>query len=233
MKTVFEKTITEPQIKFIRSLANDRNWVNLPDGRQIRVIKLAQRTETVPVHELLNNPLWLQLIKINRKFASETIDALKSCPQQSSPSLKGVATQMAPKTSQAVTALITQHSDVTMSTYDQFLMMVQYVPTSKYALVDDEGEWNFYQVKTTIKTGKTWLYKLQGAPGDWVKIYLGAAKEETLNILKAIVKNPWQAAQDYTAEHKECAACGAKLSVGKSIQQGFGPICIKKFQPFM
>lgn len=229
--TVPEKAITAAQIAYIRSLAGNHVWTALPDGRQIRVIKLAQRTAPVPVEQLKDNPNWQQLIAVDRKLASATITALGKC-SKTSPNLKHVAAQMMSQTSQAVTQLITQHAS-TLSTYDQFLQLVQTVPTSKYALIDDKGEWKFYQVKTTTKTGKTWLYKLQGAPGNWVRIYLGAAKEETLNILKAIAKNPWHAAQDYTTEHKECAACGAKLSHGKSIQQGFGPVCIKKFKPFM
>lgn len=210
-----DKKITNKQIEYIRALAADRDWRTLADGRQIMIIKLSIRTAGLTVDELIKSPLWQQLIFINRVDASATIDSLIKLP----------------KTPPVVTAS-SATSQQPLSAKDNFIQLINTLPPSKYAIKSiATGEWLFFEIKQN-KLGKRWLYKLQGAPGDWVKVYLGY-DVYAFSALQSIAKDPWQAAQDYTAEHKECAACGAKLSVGKSIEQGFGPICIKKFKPFM
>jgi hypothetical protein len=126
----------------------------------------------------------------------------------------------------SATTMMYAAQSASMSLYDQLQHLLSTIPQAKYAIQNPDGDWDFYQIKQT-KQKTYWLYRLQGAPGDWNRIWIKITP--ALKIAKLIGANPKAAAFAYSEQHEECSACGAKLSVAKSITQAMGPVCIKKF----
>lgn len=100
------------------------------------------------------------------------------------------------------------------------------VPESKYALIDGDGVTRFYEV-VRRKSGAVFVNLLIGHPGDWKRVYLSKARQNSVGV--RIAGNPKAAAKLFADRHGVCAKCLSPLSDEESIRAGLGPICRNAF----
>lgn len=222
--------ITPKQVKFLKSLADERDWSGL-DVEKVRLIKTVIRSE-------INEDGSLTAF-VAKKATSPVIDALlNSCPK------KPVATTAAPTYPASVTAPAGQELTWAQIKANAIALLAE-VPASykgiKYAVPNtdknSQSAFVFYEVKEY--KGKRYLNRLQGAPGDWTRKFVKYA--DYAGIVERIktaayvtnenesLTGPMAAAARFSDMYTICACCGAKLSNGKSIAKKFGPTCAKKF----
>lgn len=115
------------------------------------------------------------------------------------------------------------------------------IPASKYALVNERGELEFYEVDSP-KRGKWAGYKfvkrLYGAPGTWREVDLRGTAGT--GVLRRILTDKFSdltgekagaeaAALRFARRFTVCAVCSSPLSDPISITRGLGPICAGRF----
>lgn len=104
------------------------------------------------------------------------------------------------------------------------------VPSSKYALEDEQGKVTFYEVKRPTSgkwKGWTFVDRLVGAPGAFTRYSVKGAQKALA--LAMIGEDPKAAARKFSMTFTVCACCGSPLSDPESLATGFGPICGKRF----
>ena len=108
------------------------------------------------------------------------------------------------------------------------MFKVDVVPNSDYALETPEGI-QFFRVRTgNMKwAGFQFVDRLIGAPGDWRTIAVKGAHR--IDVLHAIALDPKENALRFSREFTVCACCGSPLSDPKSLELGFGPVCVTRF----
>lgn len=210
--------ITPKQVTFLRNLAKEKDWSKL-DVAKVRLIKTVVRAET-------NEDGTLKVF-VPRKDVSSVINSLLGCKKievapTATPTYPAAAT--APAGQELTWAQIKANA----------LALLDTVPAAykgiKYAIPNTDPKshntWVFYEVKEY--KGKRYLNRLQGAPGDWNRQFV--AYKDYAGIIQRIKDmGPKASAFKFSEIYTVCACCGAPLSNGKSIAEGFGPVCIKKF----
>lgn len=120
---------------------------------------------------------------------------------------------------------------------EAYLAAFEGVEDSKYAIpavylfasypnLKINGDLLFLEVKTY--QGKRYLNKLQGAPGDFVRTWIGDYETGT-GILKFIAGRHVEFAGLFSQFFHVCGRCAAPLTDQKSRETGFGPECRKVF----
>jgi len=198
--TTKHRKISQPQIDYILGLTKSRSYLHL-DG---------EVAETI--HDVLGNvgnpdPKFVSVTE-----ASAAIKALLGCKEIT-------------KTG----SLINKPAGASFKSIDTDILVqvLVTVPTSKYALerVGEPGVFDFFEV-IERKSGRRYLNRLIGSPGDWRREFLSLTLQ--LAAARHIAENPTGAALAYCKHHGRCCRCDAKLSVDKSIIEGVGPVCRKK-----
>lgn len=206
MITIQVPNITVKQIDFIRDLAAKRDWREITDPTVTIAIKIVLAW-TPDDGEL----------QLARKRASHVIDTLlktKFTSKIVTTATASTTTSLSPKA--AAQAAITDIPGAAKGI--------------KYAIKNTDpnspNTWVFYEVKEW--KGQKLLNRLQGAPGNWHRQFVNYASYASVarRINDVGAK---QAAFKFAEIYTVCACCGSPLSNSKSIAEGFGPICIKKF----
>ena len=117
----------------------------------------------------------------------------------------------------------------------------------KYSIFLDSGKEIYVEVKSGRGrwSGRTFMNRLVGAPGDWVRDPHGRLSRGQVAEYAAKIKGarytdpvsgesltgPRAAAVRFSRTHKVCAACCSPLSdkTQPGYVQGLGPVCVKKF----
>lgn len=111
------------------------------------------------------------------------------------------------------------------------------IPLSKYAIPTDDvlfaglnlniegNDLLFIEVRNY--KGTTYMRKLRGSPGAFVRIRVSRRDEEILS--KVIGPKAEAYAKRFSEAHSCCACCLAELTDQTSRERGFGPICAKRF----
>lgn len=101
------------------------------------------------------------------------------------------------------------------------------VPAGYYALVNgNDGKTYFFKVDRPTEgkwAGYTFLRRISG------ENELKVGRTEQNQILAAIARNPLEAAKRYGHETGSCGICHRRLTDAKSVAEGIGPVCAKKF----
>lgn len=201
--------ITSKQRNFIVDLAAKRDWRAIDDAHMVTAIS------RVLAWQPKDGTLLLQ-----RRLASRAIDVL-------------LKTAIVPTTT-ANTGTNTITAPPALSPKDTAQSALDDIPGAakgiKYAVRNTDtsspNEWVFYEVKEW--KGRKYLNRLQGAPGDWRRQFV--KYDHYAGIAQRIRDaGPQNAAFRFSEIYTVCACCGSPLSAGKSIVEGFGPVCIKKF----
>lgn len=117
------------------------------------------------------------------------------------------------------------------------------IPGAHYALPHpDTGKLGFFEVKRPQSgkwAGYTFVSRLVGAPGDYIRYRLSATQQTALSrllIADAITSDdgrelsgPEAGAYRYAREHRVCAVCHAALTDPESRARGLGPVCASRF----
>ena len=209
--------ITPKQVKFLKSLATERDWTGL-DVASVRLIKTVNRSE-------LNEDGSLVTF-VDRKLVSPVINKLLACPK--------IAVAPAPgkPAAELTWAEVKANAQALLLEVPASYKGIKYaVPTA------DNAGYVFYEVKEY--KGKRYLNRLQGAPGDWNRKFVKYAdyagvieriKDAAYTTIEGeALTGPMAAAARFSDMYTICACCGAKLSNAKSIADKFGPVCSKKF----
>lgn len=116
---------------------------------------------------------------------------------------------------------------ITLTESNQLEQMLAQLPISKYALPRRDGTgWDFFEL-VERKTGRRFINRLLGAPGDWRREFM--ASRLMFAAARAIARDPLASAVAYAKEHGRCSVCDSPLSDPKSIAQSMGPVCAKRF----
>lgn len=196
-----EAKITTKQFNFMRDLAAQRDWSTAPTELSIAIKQVARAATHAEVEQ-----------QVPRKTASSAISFLLS-PQ-------------APKVAASAQSAASAPSQVTWGGVQTTLAAI---PTSKYAIESTKlpGTYVFFEI-VQRKNGTRFVNKLQGAPGDWKRIYLTPA--QALKVAEKVAENPTAHATKYCEIFTRCSACDSPLSNAKSIAEAMGPVCRKKFK---
>jgi len=198
--------ITPKQFDLIRKLATERDWSDAPTLRSM-TIKMVVRAED-----------WTRC-SVRRLDASAAIDYLLS---PLAPKIQGVAAQ-----DTGVQGTTGAPPKSTPMNWFEVKTVLTPLPLSKYAVEHESGVVQFFEV-VERKNGARFLNKLQGAPGDWHRVWLNPEQQVTIG--KIIAEDPTRYATAYCEKFTRCSACDSPLSVAASIAAAMGPVCRKKFQ---
>lgn len=120
-------------------------------------------------------------------------------------------------------------------TYNPVVERLEALPLSKYAIPMAEiapvlsekaihGEYLFVEIRKY--EGRTYLRRLSGAPGDFVRFRM--SNEDTLAICGVLDQNPLKYIQTFGRVYTCCGKCGAPLTDDTSRARLLGPDCARQ-----